>query len=311
MPCIPNSLPYKLTCVFALQTDNLFFPVTVLWFWIQHPPCDTILFCICIIKYILLYSTLIGSLLCSSDPASKSASIPIRSISLMNPDNMHVITNFQIELYHATFLVKSQYFIDILDGFKLFEVSLHHLQFPRPRALFRGTTSVREAGFFFNIETTLSPPLGPFHTEKAIRSAAIAYLHSHGFSPPTQCRKYEALDKDKIRMNKAHRLNSSLNPSQKMTMMIRPCFHWHTCLPTVEKWDGLGLDSSELIQFIRKARKGVYLYPLSNASESNILWDDSVGNQPGWAINTYNHNTRKFRGGPIISTEIRSLFYRP
>ena len=46
----------------------------------------------------------------------------------MNPDNMHVITNFQIELYHATFLVKSQYFIDILDGFKLFEVSLHHLQ---------------------------------------------------------------------------------------------------------------------------------------------------------------------------------------
>lgn len=134
----------------------------------------------------------------------------------MNPDNMHDITNHPVELYHATFLVQIQYFIDILDHFKVFEVSLHYLSSPRPRALFRGNTSVRDAGFFFNIETILNPPLGPFHTEQAIRSAAVAYLHTHGFSPPTQCRKYEALDKDKIRMNKQCRLNSTLSPSEKM-----------------------------------------------------------------------------------------------
>lgn len=218
---------------------------------------------------------------------------------------------YPVDLYHATFLTEKEYFVDILDRFKVFEVSLHRLLSPKPRALFRGSAPVREAGFFFNIETILHPPLGPFHTASAIRFAAISYLQTHRISPPTLRRKYVPLPGHMINSNKECRLNASLDPSQKMAIMIRPSFKWYACEPFPQVWDGLGLSSSLLAQVVCKATRGVYLYPLSEASESSILWKDSVGNQCGWMTHEYNHNTRISRAGPVVSTEKRVLFYRP
>ena len=161
------------------------------------------------------------------------ASVPVIPVSLITSDNLHHIAIHPVELYHATFLVEIQYLVDILDHFKVFEVSVHPLISPNPRALFRGIASVREAGFFFNVETTLNPPLGPFRTALAIRTAALSYLHAHNLSPPVQRRKYATLAKNTTDINKKCRQDASLTPSQKMSIMIRPSFDWYPCMHSI------------------------------------------------------------------------------
>ncbi len=162
---------------------------------------------------------------------------------------------------------------------------------------------------FFNIKTILHPPLGPFHTVSAIRFMALYYLQFHRISSPTLRRKYVPLPWHMLDSNKECRLNASLDPSQKMVIMIRPSFGWHAYEPFQQAWDGLGLSSSLFAQVIRRATHGVYLCPLSEASESSILWKDSVSNQCGWMTHEYNHNTRICRAGPVVSAEKRVLFY--
>ncbi len=77
---------------------------------------------------------------------------------------------------------QNSYFIDILNRTKVFEISVHKLAEPLPMVLFRGTASVRDSGFFFNIEASLHHPIGPFRTAEAIIQAAVGYIGSHNIS---------------------------------------------------------------------------------------------------------------------------------
>jgi hypothetical protein len=52
-----------------------------------------------------------------------------------------------VESFHATFLKQISYMVDILDHFKVFEISVHYLPCPKPMALFRGSADVRDAGY--------------------------------------------------------------------------------------------------------------------------------------------------------------------
>jgi hypothetical protein len=87
-------------------------------------------------------------------------------------------------------LSQNSYFIDILNRTKIFEISVHRLSEPLPMVLFRGTTSVRDSGFFFNIEAFLHNPIGPFRTAEAIIQAAIHHIASNSISCPKYVRQY-------------------------------------------------------------------------------------------------------------------------
>ena len=207
-------------------------------------------------------------------------------------------------------LSQSSFFIDILNRTKIFEISVHKLPEPLPMVLFRGSASVRDSGFFFNIEASLHSPIGPFRTAKAIIQAALQYIASHSITCPSHERQYVDLTLEDIQLNRSIRLTEHFTQLQKDAKMKRPHFDWTAYKPHSQPWNGLGLDLSKLEQHVRKACNDIYLFPISMASESSIIWIDSVGNQPGWRTHLYNHNTRKTPCGPIISTEIRDLFYR-
>jgi hypothetical protein len=208
-------------------------------------------------------------------------------------------------------LSQNSYFIDILNRTKIFEISVHRLSEPLPMVLFRGTTSVRDSGFFFNIEAFLHNPIGPFRTAEAIIQAAIHHIASNSISCPKYVRQYIDLAPHDIQLNASIRNNNKFTQSIKNAKMKRPLFNCTPYQPESQPWDGLGLAYSKLVQHVQNAHSDIYLFPISMASESNILWNDSPANQPGWKTHRYNHNTRNRPGGAIISTEIRDLFYRP
>jgi hypothetical protein len=205
--------------------------------------------------------------------------------------------------------------VDILDHFKVFEVSFHYLSSPKPMALFRGSAPVRDAGLFFNIQASLANPLGPFRSVSSILQAAHAYLELHTILPPIQRTHFHPLPQHILDLNKQYRLNSSLTSSQRNSMMIRPVSSYYPTQPplasSLQPWNGLGISNLELATFIRGNPNPIYLFPLSGACESAILWNDSKGNRPGWMTNTYNSHTRLTPKGPIISSKLLDLFYRP
>jgi len=98
-------------------------------------------------------------------------------------------------------LSQNSYFIDILNRTKIFEISVHRLSEPLPMVLFRGTTSVRDSGFFFNIEAFLHNPIGPFRTAEAIIQAAIHHIASNSISCPKYVRQYIDLAPHDIQLN--------------------------------------------------------------------------------------------------------------
>jgi hypothetical protein len=206
---------------------------------------------------------------------------------------------------------QNSYFIDILNRTKVFEISVHKLAEPLPMVLFRGTASVRDSGFFFNIEASLHHPIGPFRTAEAIIQAAVGYIGSHNISCPSHVRQYIDLTDDDIRQNTTIRTSDKLTQLEKNAKLKRPLFYWTPHQSHSLPWNGLGLVYSKLVQHVQQAHNDFYLFPISMASESSIIWNDSSANQPGWKTHRYNHNTRNTPGGPIISTEIRDLFYRP
>jgi len=210
-------------------------------------------------------------------------------------------------------LSQKSFFIDILNRTKIFEISVHKLLEPLPMVLFRGSASVRDAGFFFNIEASLHSPIGPFRTAEAIIQAAVQYIASNSITCPSHERQYVDLALGDIQLNRSIRVTEHLTQSEKNSKMKRPHFDWtaYVSHSSSQPWNGLGLEYSKLEQHVQEAHHDIYLFPISMASESSIIWIDSVANQPGWKTHLYNHNTRNTPRGPIISTEIRDLFYRP
>uniref|UniRef100_A0A7S0QIJ3 ATP-dependent DNA helicase n=1 Tax=Cryptomonas curvata TaxID=233186 RepID=A0A7S0QIJ3_9CRYP len=249
------------------------------------------------------------------DPSTRPTA-PEPEASINHPSPLAIIADSPFippaELFHATFLKQISYMVDILDRFKVFEISVHYLPSPKPMALFRGSADVRDAGYFFNIEAGLGHPLGPFRTIETILKASLLYLKLHHIASPVQRKKYSPLPQHIIAHNRKVRLNASLTSSERNSKMLRPDFHPYTAhYSSTHPWNGLGLTNIQLAHFIKKKKgKPTYLYPLADACESSILWNDSRGNRPGWMTNTYNHHTRNKSKGPVLSSQVVDLFYR-
>jgi hypothetical protein len=120
-------------------------------------------------------------------------------------------------------LSQKSFFIDILNRTKIFEISVHKLLEPLPMVLFRGSASVRDAGFFFNIEASLHSPIGPFRTAEAIIQAAVQYIASNSITCPSHERQYVDLALGDIQQNRSILLTEHLTQSEFTVTMANTC----------------------------------------------------------------------------------------
>ena len=97
--------------------------------------------------------------------------------------------------------------------------------------LFRGSASVRDSGFFFNIEASLHSPIGPFRTAKAIIQAALQYIASHSITCPSHEREYVDLTLEDMQLNRSIRLTEHFTQLEKDAKMKRPHFDWTAYKP--------------------------------------------------------------------------------
>jgi hypothetical protein len=148
--------------------------------------------------------------------------------------------------------------------------------------------------------------MGPFETAKQIRLAALLYIRDWGLL------QFRTLSQAEISANKVILHNYAMSPLKTLKVLIRPPFHWTSVNVVKDNRDGLGLSVDELNKWVYARRsKPFYLVPISDALESDMVWIDSHGNQPGWRSCQFQRRLRNRPGGDVFATVTETLFCRP